>query len=172
MTKYSRGRTVFLETRVVVYPPRFSLGCFTIYNSIQQILTRELRCLDVSGPHHRLEAEVDCSGDEAAALLFGSVYALVFGCALKTSPAASQSAGWRLTAASDWCLQQRRLWVSMKIVLAPPVSHTHTHTHCIQYLRSWVMHFIIAFAMKPLGRRRKETALNGSNVCSGGKKEI
>lgn len=43
---------------------------------------------------------------------------------------------------------------------------------CIQYLCSWVMHFIIAFAMKPLGQRRKETTLNGSNVCSGEKRRF
>lgn len=58
------------------------------------------------------------------------------------------------------------------------MSHIHTHTHirarahCLQYLCSWVMHFIIAFAMKPLGRRRKETTLNGSNVCSEGKRRF
>lgn len=51
--------------------------------------------------------------------------------------------------------------------------YTGTRAPCIQYLCSWVMHFIIAFAMKPLGRRRrKETTLNGSNVCSGGKRRF
>lgn len=70
----------------------------------------------------------------------------------------------------DWCLHQSRLWFKWNSPHFPNVSRTHT-PH-IQYLCSWVMHFIIAFAMKPLGRRQKETTLNGSNVCSGGKRRF